>query len=100
MRLTKSFRPVANGGNTSANPGLLVMRWNDEENLLREGVALPTLTLSQGRARAPPKRKGNFFEPPFPWARSAMGCGPAVAGKSRSGDVFAAALLFRCERPA
>ena len=30
MRLAKRFRPVANGGNTSANPNFLIVCWNDE----------------------------------------------------------------------
>jgi hypothetical protein len=34
MRLAKRFRPVANGGNTSASPSFLVVRWNDERNHL------------------------------------------------------------------
>ena len=32
MRLAKRFRPVANGGNTSANPSFLIVCWNDERN--------------------------------------------------------------------
>jgi hypothetical protein len=30
MRLAKGFRPVANGGNTSANPGFFIVCWNNE----------------------------------------------------------------------
>ena len=32
MRLAKRFRPIPNGGNTSANPCFLVVRWNNERD--------------------------------------------------------------------
>ena len=34
MRLAGNFHPAANGRDTSANPGFLVMCWNDERNHL------------------------------------------------------------------
>jgi len=34
MRFAKRFRRIANGGNTSASPSFLVVRWNDERNHL------------------------------------------------------------------
>src|SRR5947207_56112 len=48
MPLAKSFRPVANGRNTWANPGFFIVRWNDERNHLRASLVLCEASLGPG----------------------------------------------------